>query len=88
MKNKKMWNKIFFRDLSNFNLKKKERDEKKRVKKKKKKPKLFLIIVLLHEPNNSTCGLPFVSIREISDMILIIRKNIFQMVIINITNWD
>jgi len=24
MENKKMWNKIFFRDFSNFNLKKKE----------------------------------------------------------------
>jgi len=46
------------------------------VKKKKKKPKLFLIIALLHEPNNSTCGLSFVSVREISDMIPIIRRNI------------
>ena len=49
-----------------------------REKKKKKEPNLLLIIALLHEPNNSTCGLPFVSVREISDMILIIRRNIFS----------
>jgi len=66
-----MWNKIFLRDFSNFNFRKKKRNEKK-----KNEPNLLLIIALLPEPNNSTCGLPFVFVREISNMILIIRRNI------------
>jgi len=39
MENKKMWNKIFFRDFSNFNLKKKEM--KKEWKRRRKSPNCF-----------------------------------------------
>jgi len=44
---KKMWNKIFFKDFSNFNFRKKKRDWKMEKKKKKEEPNLLLIITLL-----------------------------------------
>jgi len=66
----------FLQRFSNFNFRKKKekkRDEKKRNKEGKAQ---FVInyCTSSREPNNSTCFLPFG--REISDMILIIRRNI------------
>jgi len=64
-----MWNKIFFRDLSNFNFRKKKEMKKNREKKEERAQ----FVINYHTPS---CGLPFVSRREISDIILIIRRNI------------
>jgi len=62
MENKKMWNKIFFKDFSNFNFRKKKERWKKRKKRKKEGRAQFVINyhTPFPEPNNSTYFLPFV----------------------------
>jgi len=41
MENKKMWNKIFFKDFQTLILEKKKRDEKRKKRKKKEEPNLL-----------------------------------------------
>jgi len=77
-----MWNIIFFKDFQTIILEKKKKKKerwKKKEKRRNKEGKTQFVINYRspsHEPNNSTCFLPLVSGREISDMILIIRRNI------------
>jgi len=74
---KKCETKFSLKRFSNINFKKK-REKKKRRKKRNKEGKTQFVInyrTPSHEPNNSTCFLP-VPRRKISNMILIIRRNI------------
>ena len=75
-----MWNKIFFKDFSNFNFtkkKKKTKEMEKREKRKKKKGRAYFVITLLFM-SLTTQHIFYhrCSDTKISDMILIIKSNI------------